>query len=421
MKLRKTDFYILLLLLFPILAIVDNSFLGYYDELIGLTGSTYALILKFRHKLSKFERVMVNCLTILTIMGLISNIIFKIQSNYFAMAVDIVFLWKMYGAFILFRHLFKQGSQVQYATNRLSLLAKITILLTLCAGILQQFVDIGCGATTVSGTIISYFGIKQFGLFGGNGIQTGWLMMICLLILSASNISRREYFKYIAIASVALLLTFSSLVYGFLFTFVYLTWLLSEKTVFKIRYIVFLAIGILLFTVSDIAAYSTSTAPRMILIRNGVDLANHHFPLGTGFATYGTEMSKRYYSPIYINLGWENTWGFGREGRYLNDNFFAYIIGQFGWIGISLYAYILYNFYKLFNTTTFEKRHRVIMVTICITIGIVMIASGAAKTMMGVAVFSFMGMFSSIENGMMNCHMISELQCVGEGKSESKK
>ena len=133
----------------------------------------------------------------------------------------------------------------------------------------------------------------------------------------------------------------------------------------------------------------------MLFIQYGIKTANTYFPVGSGFATYGTDMAARYYSPLYQLYGWSNLWTLGTSGKFLNDVFFAGILGQFGWFGFGLYLLCLLQLFKSINTKQLSKEERVLSLATVITISVVMIASGAAKTIMGVFVFAVLGIVSS--------------------------
>lgn len=153
--------------------------------------------------------------------------------------------------------------------------------------------------------------------------------------------------------------------------------------------------GVAIFTSADISNYILSESVRMTMLKYGAITANTYFPFGSGFATYGSEMAARYYSPLYIKYGWEHLWALGRGGKFLNDNFYASIIGQFGWIGFGLYLLILLCLLNLFNSRDFNKRERATTIATVITIAVVMIGSASAKSMMGVFMFAILGLASS--------------------------
>lgn len=87
--------------------------------------------------------------------------------------------------------------------------------------------------------------------------------------------------------------------------------------------------------------FSTSGV-RGILLSTGVKIANDFFPLGAGFGTYGSEISREIYSPIYYNYNLNNIYGLSPEWpAYITDSHWASILGENGWIGMLIMILIL--------------------------------------------------------------------------------
>lgn len=96
---------------------------------------------------------------------------------------------------------------------------------------------------------------------------------------------------------------------------------------------------------------ATDTA-RTVLTRTALELAKLHMPIGTGFATYGSAVTvdSAYYSPIYIQYGFNGIWGLNvLHPEFLTDSFWPTVMGQFGLLGLLLLvaaiAFICYDGY----------------------------------------------------------------------------
>ena len=73
---------------------------------------------------------------------------------------------------------------------------------------------------------------------------------------------------------------------------------------------------------------------RARLLRDAVVLASSRFPLGTGFATFGSAIAATHYSTLYVKLGYNSLYGGSKnDPRYLCDTFWGTVIAQNGWIG----------------------------------------------------------------------------------------
>lgn len=388
---RKKDFVAIFIVLFVVCRYFDSTFpLGYYDEFVGLLASLYVIYLLLTRRLLYKDQYIAILLILITFIGLISNIFSQLISNFFAIGVDIVWLWKTFATFIAFKYLAMSNDGSDDIICFLYPLAKICILVTFALSIIAEVIDIGLTKDVV------ILGLRQFGLFDINSIQTGWFLFSCIAIVALVDNSRREFLKYLFFATIPLLLTFSSLVYCWLICEYGLIFILREGMTFRKRYIVILGGCVTAASYSEIQKYLLSDAIRSYMIKYGIITANSYFPLGSGFATFGSEMAHRYYSKLYIKYGFNNIWGLSQDNDYfMNDNFFATIIAQYGWIGFALYLLILAIIFSEMNTNKLTRYARITGISIVITMAVAMIASGSPKSMMGVFQFAILGIVAA--------------------------
>ena len=385
MDIKKSHLYALLIILFPVLNFA--GVFGNYDELVGLIAVCYIWIRLLRGTLDKKSAQIVMLLSAITLIGIVSNIMSGLISYPLPIVVDALWLWKTFACFIFFSGIYQRENIEESCIGVLSKFAKITLILVIATSIIGQMIDIGVTGSTFA------FGLKKYGFFWRNGIQTGWLVFCILIILALSECSDKEFRRYFILSYIPLLLTGSSLVYCWVIVSAILFIGMRQDDVFKIRYVILILLITVVFTWGDLQDYffSSGSSIRKTLIEYGIKIANMYFPLGSGFATYGSEMARRYYSKLYQSFGWTYSWGLGKDSEFLNDNFFAGIIGQFGWIGFALYLGTLYLMFKTLNTNIIEKRIRITALSTIIVIFAVMIGSSSAKSMMGVCTFSVLG------------------------------
>lgn len=85
------------------------------------------------------------------------------------------------------------------------------------------------------------------------------------------------------------------------------------------------------------------------LMQASARIASDFFPLGSGFATFGSNVtaSEQYYSPLYYEYGLSSVWGL-EPGKtfFLSDAFWSTVIGQAGWIGLALYVGMLWALFR---------------------------------------------------------------------------
>ncbi|WP_166880233.1 hypothetical protein [Salinibacterium sp. ZJ450] len=87
-----------------------------------------------------------------------------------------------------------------------------------------------------------------------------------------------------------------------------------------------------------------ASAARSVLTIDSMHVANEHFPLGAGFARFGSYLASVHYSPEYVERGYPAIWGLGYEpgtGMFLTDTQWPAIIGESGWIGGAFFAIFL--------------------------------------------------------------------------------
>jgi hypothetical protein len=131
---------------------------------------------------------------------------------------------------------------------------------------------------------------------------------------------------------------------------------------FRIRNLkVLMAVGALVCVIigfeqiSDYFLTTTRYSPRQIMLKDSIPLALQHFPLGTGFGTFGSTIAAQNYSPLYVQLGYPNNDGMSPlNTAYLSDCFWPEIFAQFGFIGTVLFVAVLV-FLVLYSIKTLRK------------------------------------------------------------------
>lgn len=185
---------------------------------------------------------------------------------------------------------------------------------------------------------------------------------------------------------------------SFIFSFliIFLTWYFKkkEKVSLKMLTLVFL-VCILLGSFQIENYFLNKNAPRNLFLRYGIITAKEHFPIGTGFGTFGSDMAFKHYSPLYMKYGFNKLYGMNKkDGSFLNDTYWPMIIGQFGIFGLILYLWIYIKFFKeIINIK--ERRTKAITLSLFIYMMIHSMGSAILTSSEGVMVFMF---FSLILN-----------------------
>ena len=147
--------------------------------------------------------------------------------------------------------------------------------------------------------------------------------------------------KYIIIIGIVIASTLRMKAFIFLLVFSIIT-IYVEKFNKKVNFskILIIALICLCIAFEQIQYYflGENDIARTVLLNTSIEIANDYFPLGTGFATFGSHFSATSYSPIYTIYGIQNVHGLTKENSFfISDSFWPMILGQFGFIGFALY------------------------------------------------------------------------------------
>lgn len=142
---------------------------------------------------------------------------------------------------------------------------------------------------------------------------------------------------------------------------------------------------------------------RAQLLSKAFLVANDHFPLGAGLATYGSYYSSISYSPLYFEYGLNTIYGLQQGGSYISDSFWPMIIGQSGYIGALFYILALIMLIK--RTTKIQKIDINLFAAALAIIGYLLIESTASSAFvhpnampMAILLGVFMTQKSSLKN-----------------------
>ncbi len=236
----------------------------------------------------------------------------------------------------------------------------------------------------------------------GNMAQVSWLRVVCLNIIVATN-EKKVIKRYIVLFYISLFVHgiggFASALFASLTLYLYIYRENKERKL-HIWQIVLLVCMALIFAYGDLQEYILNgNAPRALLLQYGFVTANRYFPLGSGFASYGSEMAKRYYSKLYYEYGFDKIWSMspennlsGSEVGTLNDCYLGMIVGQYGWIGLCCYVGIIYSIYKILTKGLGNTYSKAVSISTLITILSSVMVSNNTSSHFGICMYAVMGM-----------------------------
>jgi hypothetical protein len=144
---------------------------------------------------------------------------------------------------------------------------------------------------------------------------------------------------------------------------------------------------------------------RAVLEFVSLEIANDHFPLGSGFSTFASYYSGVYYSPLYFTYGISNIYGLSEEhSGFIADSFIPMLIAQIGYIGTYLYFLVFYKYYRLFirfyniGLNPFKKRFFMSGILILIYLSLDSISDSIITQNRGMLCFFILAIFTNISS-----------------------
>lgn len=192
-----------------------------------------------------------------------------------------------------------------------------------------------------------------------------YLVAVIVFLMCGLNIftpSQKVEWKY---TFISLLIVISTLrVKGILFvvlSIIILLVFMKNKQKIAISKTIFLMLILLIVGWNQFENYFFDDGQaRTILLKKSINVANDHFPFGSGFGTYGSYMSSVNYSPLYYKYGLNTVYGLEPvTGKFICDSFWPMILAEFGYIGLLGYIYIVYLIYKKIQNRYDKKNYNI--------------------------------------------------------------
>ena len=315
----------------------------YWDELLMIIFFVIALIriIKGRKiKLRRYESLSVILLLIYLCIGFISNYVSNILTEGDKCILSGILSTKFIIMYISCRICFR-NMRIKY------------ILLNE----LYKFFNIALIAYTGIVLLNSKFSFfEKFGeRFGVQSVSAGFthpseldffaisIMIFQLFLVEILQKNLKNY-KFICLSSFIIIL-FAGRTKSMVFFVIYIIGIFGIKFIKRIKLkhiMIVIPIAIIIAKDRINSELIDIGSIRGTLYKVGIQIANDFFPLGSGFGTYGSEISRIIYSPLYYKYNMSNIYGFSSEHHgFLTDAQWASIIGETGWIGISIYILMI--------------------------------------------------------------------------------
>ncbi len=346
MKLNKKNvFYIILVFLFTFQMLLQKyvSIFQYFDEFYALISIPLVIMKK---KIDKVELKMIIIFFALNIIGILSSIIYNYQPLG-AVFTDILLINKFFMGIITTKILFKN---FEYEKER-------KVVRKFCGGMILllfalSLMDI---LFNIFPTEFTYrFGLKPVQLFFSHPTVLLYAMLFLLsnfILFKDEEILNKNDIIVICCDMLVMCMTLRTKAFAIaLVTVLLCYYIFIRKKYIKFNKIIVLGAMILLVAYSQIQVYFVNNkedSARAMLLEKSIVVAKDHFPLGSGFGTYGSFSSGVYYSPLYYKYKLSNVHGLQFYNRsFISDSFWPMILAQFGFFGVVLYITFIVVLFK---------------------------------------------------------------------------
>lgn len=339
------------ILLFQNIFQVGEGEMAYADEMVTVVLFVWALFSKrsFSNNSSRQTfRALVVALLVFLMLTAAGNYWFEIQPNFTAVFIDAFSSVRFFICFYSVDRLMCNDAESLLIFQKIARLTLVIFGIFMLANI---WLDVGVSFEV-------RYGMRAFSFFYQHPTMLSAAVVACVALL-VRDFERHRFFILIAAAVLVSTLRSRSMAFAVIILAVLLYFRHRPKITFSSA----ASIGILAFVVgyTQLETYfGGEQTARSALLVTSFTVASRFFPLGSGFATYGSNASLNPYSPLYDELGFSQIYGLSRENsQYLVDSFWPIVIGQGGWL--SLLAVILAVFAFSLDVMILSKSRNVLV------------------------------------------------------------
>lgn len=305
---------------------------AYLDEIVAIVFGACFVTKSFKSGISKVDFRICIMVGVLCVIGFCGNYQSNVQDSYLYQILDAFNIFKyvlvVLGASIYYRRGKENQAVICYTARVVRMVVAISTVLM----VLNLFWDIGMHTGYRMGMRTYNFVFSRVG-----GFYNACVIWLAILTAERYYNNSNSSMLYIVLVLINMCATMRSRAIGFAFLYVILFYLLIIKEYRRVKwyYVFFILVILVAFSHNQIQYYFSGERARNILLRYGVVTAKKYFPLGAGFAAYGTAIARDTYSMLYDRYGFSEYYGLSREmGDFLTDGFWPAILGEFGFIGL---------------------------------------------------------------------------------------
>jgi hypothetical protein len=320
---------------------IISTFFNYFDEMVTVLLLIYLICFYLKHKaIEKDDFILLSLYFLLLFIGFLSFIYYKLQPLLIGIE-DAFICSKFIIGYLGIKTIYKNKIEKDFVKNNFKPVSKIIIIVLFLLTLHDIFFS----------PLFPKFDFRYFTYSielcfpHPTYLAASVIVIMCVLMSSY----QKGDFKYLMMASFVIFMTFRSKAISFIIIFWLLYFMIYR---FQIRSKIII-VPVALFG-GIFAGYRKFTeyffgdhfSARAVMLKDALILARESFPLGKGFATFGSNLSVQSYSPLYYRFGYDGIEGMSQStASYLNDGFWQIILAQFGFFGCILMLFIILQFF----------------------------------------------------------------------------
>ena len=363
----QIDYYSILICCIIIVLFCSDVFekvlppvVNYADEVLGIfcLVGIFVYLMMQRWSMARSLFAMSVCLVVLLFVGLLGNVFSSLQP-WKIVWEDAFLFFKSYFV-LLFFLMSLTAKQAQQIVRVARVLSEILLIMLFGMALLSRL-NAFSSWCNVEGAFV-----LQAKYYGSISV---WAILFFSVIYTGGGIKRLPFY----LMTIVVVLLNSSGLGALMLVMIAIAFLLVERSLkFHWYYIpIIVAVGVLAGW-NEIKDYLLNTdAPRYLLFFYSFVTMRRYFPLGSGFATYGSAMAARNYSPLYYQYVFSNRYLMSPDNRgALQDSYYPVIFAQFGLVGtlvFIVFIWILVRFF-VFPIACRRNKSAALMVLSCLLI-----------------------------------------------------
>ena len=312
---------------------------SYIDEAYGLLCILFVFMNAIKSKSILIKRASIQRylpFLIFIFVGLLSNIIYQYQIAPLVMT-DLLTNIKFYLAIITTIMLVKHESykaDIKFVSKHARFISAVFFTLL--------FVDI---VFKVFPAPDSRYGFRTVQLFYPHSTYLAGAAVFLIAMLTLFYKKGNEPYILMDLLLMASTLRSKAIAAAVIYVLIICFAILYQRKI-KIWHIFFIAAMGILIAWQQIYYYYfalSGHSARSVLTLTSLQVMKDYFPIGTGFATYGSHTAAVNYSPVYEKYGFRLVYELsgGSSGSFFDDTFWPIILGQTGFIGLVCYLLTL--------------------------------------------------------------------------------